>query len=343
VSPMSDTFSAWRQADEQWAEENAMLVEIVFQQFLENGEWPDVRWLQRYLHQASIRSVDVAAVANAKPTIPGQLVAPLNQTITLGCRHLLRLPVARGMLDLTVRATQLAVRKYLTTRLDVADMVVTSDEPEIAMFMPPTVARFQAFVRPDYPNAFAGGGSRPPDFWSENVHQELVWRFEGISTPQDYVDRQLDIVRGWAEEQDRRQGITAPTVGPRRAFVVMPFGEPWSHVSHAFILKAVAAQEGALEAVRADQIDQTGRITHQIEEALYSCDVVIADITDNNANVAWELGFAYAHQKPCVIIMQRGHVAPFDIYDHRRVDYSATPTADEDEQLAAILRNAIGG
>ncbi len=97
-----------------------------------------------------------------------------------------------------------------------------------------------------------------------------------------------------------------------------------------------------MEATRADRIDKTGRITDQIVEKLRTCDVVIADITGNNSNVAWELGYAYARGKPCAIVMQKGNTAPFDIYDHRRVDYSSTPTAEEEERLAAILRNAIG-
>jgi Nucleoside 2-deoxyribosyltransferase len=339
---MSDTFTTWRRADEQWAEKHAPLFEIVFRQFLESGEWPSLTALQRFLHQSSIRSVDVRAVLRSKPALPGQLIAPLQETFILGCRHLLALPEARGLLDLTVRATQIAVRKYLTHGVADSDMVVTSDEPEIQTFMPPTIERFYPFITSDHPNAFAGGGYRPGEYWSMNIGQDVVWRFEGISSPWDYVERQLDLVREWAEEQDNRIGVTAAPKGPRKAFVVMPFDEAWSDTSFSFIMKAVAAQDGALEATRADRIEQTGRITDQIVEALLGCDFVIADITGNNVNVGWELGYAYAHQKPCVIIMQNGEAAPFDIYDHRRVDYSPTPTADEDDRLAAILRNTIG-
>jgi len=122
----------------------------------------------------------------------------------------------------------------------------------------------------------------------------------------------------------------------------MPFGEPWSDDSFDFITRAVDAQGGALDATRSDHIDQTGRITDQIVEQLRNCDVVIADITGSNPNVAWELGYAYAKEKPCAIVMQSGDEAPFDIYDHRRVDYSSPPTGEEEERLAAMLRHALG-
>lgn len=338
---MSETYDAWRGADRQWAERNGQLFPLILRLFLDSGQWPEVEYLQRFLHQSSVRSVDVRAVANSKPSVPGQLVPAFRPSIILGSRYLLQVPEAQGLLNLTVRATEVAVRKYLTIGLEGNDLAVRNDEPELATFMPPTLARFHEFVTTDYPNAFSGGGYGP-DAWTLNVNQATVMHFEGVSTPQQYVERQLDMIESWAEEQDRRQGITA-TDGPRTAFVVMPFGEEWSDRSYAFITKAVEAQGGALEAVRADGINQTGRITDQIVEALHSCDIVVADITGNNANVGWELGYAYAHGKPCAIIMQRGaSTAPFDIYDHRRVDYSEPPTADEDERLAAILRNAIG-
>jgi hypothetical protein len=340
---MPDSYTIWRDADQQWTERNAPLFDIVFRMFMDDGTWPEVQVLQRFLRQSSVNSIDVRAVIDSKPALPGQLVAPLSGSVILGCRYLLPIIQARGLLDLTVRTTQIAVRKYLTVGLGVADMVVRSDDPELALFMPPTRNRFFEFITSDYPNPFAGGGYRQNEYWSLNVNQDTVWKFDGISTPRDYVDRQLDLIKEFADEQDRRMGIVSPfTTGPRKGFVVMPFEEEWSATSYAFIKKAVDAQGGALEIIRADSINQHGRITDQIVEALDSSDLLIADITGNNANVGWELGHAYAHQKPCIIIMQRGLGAPFDIYDHRRVDYSPTPTADEIERLTAMLRNAIG-
>jgi nucleoside 2-deoxyribosyltransferase len=109
-----------------------------------------------------------------------------------------------------------------------------------------------------------------------------------------------------------------------------------------FIGRAVDRLEGRLAAIRADQITQLGRITDQIMDAIETADIVIADITGRNANVLWELGFAHALGKPCALLMRNVDQAPFDIYDHRRVDYQPTPTEEDERRLADILRSALG-
>jgi hypothetical protein len=338
---MTDTFTTWRDADKQWAERNRDLLQLTFRMFMDQGKWPEVDDLQRFLHQSSIRSVDVRAAANSKPSVPGQLTPAYRPNIVLGSRYLLGLPEAQEMLALLIRATRQAIRVYLDPNVRRDQMTVSSSTPEFQMFSTRAIERFTDYVTSDFPNAFSGGGYGPTGF-NLFVNQETVIRFEHVSSPEEYVERQFEMIRAWAEEQDRRMGVVAST-GPARAFVVMPFEQPWSDDSFDFITRAVKAQGGALEAVRADRIDKTGRITEQIVEELNDCAVVIADITDNNANVAWELGFAWAREKPCAIIKQKQSTgAPFDIYDHRRVDYSSPPTAEELERLTAILRRAIG-
>lgn len=90
-------------------------------------------------------------------------------------------------------------------------------------------------------------------------------------------------------------------------------------------------------------IGAPGKITEQIATELTTCDLIIADITSNNANVAWELGYGYALKKPCVILRQAKDVAaaPFDIYDHRRVEYSQPPTTAERGRLRQLVGGAI--
>ncbi len=155
---MPATYTTWRQADQQWAERNVELFDIVFRLFMETGEWPGVDRLQRLLHQQGVRSIDVRATANSKPAMPGQLVPAFQPSIILGSRHLLNVPAARGLLELTVRATQIAVEKYLTIGLDDdSGMTVQSDDPKLTLFMPPTVDRFHPFIATDTPNAFIGG------------------------------------------------------------------------------------------------------------------------------------------------------------------------------------------
>lgn len=332
------SFEDWRAQDDRWLERHRELIQIVFQWFIEHGTWPEVGVLQRQLHQSGERALDVQAVADAKPTIPGQLALRPSPSLTLGCRHLLGLPEARPILNLVVAVTQQAVRAYLApgdtptvTRADVGLQAFTD---------PISSSRLFELLSCDHPDAFAGGS--PGENWSMNVDSALVMRFEKVTDPEDYVSRQLEVIQEWAEAQDERSGLLSPPE-PAKAFVVMPFGEEWSDEVYGFIRRAADSLDGALQVLRADEISETGRITDQIVDALRTSDLIIADITGHNRNVAWELGYAYAHSKPCAIVMRRSESSvPFDIYDHRRIDYSDTPSQDEQDRLAQVLRSAIG-
>lgn len=329
------SFDRWLEADRRWVQEHRDAVEIAYLWFLDKGEWPKVEALQRHLFQSSVQSIDVQAVANAKPLVPGQLTMAVPERLTLGARHLLGMQRARPLLELLVAATARAVEEY---RGAAERPAVTYDDPKFFGFDSDTVIRLPRLIEFDHPDAFAGGDFG--DHWTLYVDGALVREFLGIQTPEDYVDRQLNVIRGWAEVQDRRSAPPPPE--KRTAFVVMPFGAPWSNDVFSFITDAVGRLEGQLEAVRADKINQLGRITDQIMGAIGATDIIIADITERNANVFWELGYAYALGKPCALLMRRGEEAPFDIYDHRRIDYGSPPGEADAQLLADILRTALG-
>ncbi|HTZ07491.1 MAG TPA: hypothetical protein VMB72_00375 [Acidimicrobiales bacterium] len=331
---MSTTFERWRQADQAWAAQNRDLVEIAFQWFLREGEWPRVDALQRHLFQGSVQTIDVQVVADAKPHIPGQVAMMHQEKVTLGARHVLGMPAARPLLELLVAATLQAVEAY---RSPMDPPSVRYDDPKFFGFDSDTVVRLPRFIEVDHPDAFAGGSYG--DRWDLLVDAALVREFVGIGSPEDYVGRQLQVIERWAAAQD---AVVEPPQGSLTAFVVMPFGETWSDQVFAFIRSAVDRLEGGLTAVRADQITQLGRITDQIMGALGTADIVVADITGRNPNVFWELGYAFALGKPCALLMRRGDEAPFDIYDHRRIDYESPPTVEDAERLADILRTALG-
>ncbi len=83
--------------------------------------------------------------------------------------------------------------------------------------------------------------------------------------------------------------------GVYQLFVIMPFGQNWSDGIYALIRRAAGKLDIPQERIRlyrADEIASPGQISDQIKQAIDSADVVIADITDVNPNVMWELGFA---------------------------------------------------
>ena len=74
---------------------------------------------------------------------------------------------------------------------------------------------------------------------------------------------------------------------------------------------------------RADEIDKPGRITAQILDSLSAADVVIADITDANANVIYEVGYAEREtESRCSAAQPEPEASPFDLKDIRQIEYN---------------------
>ncbi len=72
---------------------------------------------------------------------------------------------------------------------------------------------------------------------------------------------------------------------------------------------------------RADKIMKAGKITEQIVEYLIYSGLVIADLTDSNANVLYELGIRHAVGKPVIQIIEDPSKLPFDLGDERTIPF----------------------
>ena len=75
------------------------------------------------------------------------------------------------------------------------------------------------------------------------------------------------------------------------------------------------------------QISTLGRITAQVITKIFQSDLIIADLTDINGNVMYELGVADTLQKPVIIICESKTKLPFDKYDQRTIMYDYVPYA----------------
>jgi tetratricopeptide (TPR) repeat protein len=107
-------------------------------------------------------------------------------------------------------------------------------------------------------------------------------------------------------------------------FVIMPFHEDFDDVYH--IIKDSGHQverdrSVTISTLRADEITEPGRISLQVTESIKSADLIIADITGNNPNVMYELGYAHALEKTVVLLTQSVKDSPFDVKDFRQVTY----------------------
>lgn len=103
------------------------------------------------------------------------------------------------------------------------------------------------------------------------------------------------------------------------AFVLMPFTKDFDDVYRLGIKET--AESLNINAERVDeQIFQEGileRIYKQIEVA----DLVIADMTGQNPNVFYEVGYAHAKSKMCILMTKDAADIPFDLKHYRHIVY----------------------
>ncbi len=105
------------------------------------------------------------------------------------------------------------------------------------------------------------------------------------------------------------------------AFVIMEFSDQFNNI-YTRVIKPICKKQDIL-CIRVDEICCPGKITSDIFEVIKEADIIIAEVTPNNANVFFELGYAVAFDKqiiPLVDSSKRDRL-PFDIFDIRTIFY----------------------
>lgn len=124
---------------------------------------------------------------------------------------------------------------------------------------------------------------------------------------------------------------------PNLCFVIMPFGDPFDGIYESSIEQTVIRL--GLRCVRADRISERGVIMDQVWAHIVRARVIIAELTEQNPNVFYELGLAHALDKPVIQLAQNIDDVPFDLRHTRCIIYSNTvPGARE---LERVLSEAI--
>lgn len=81
------------------------------------------------------------------------------------------------------------------------------------------------------------------------------------------------------------------------------------------------ALEDSYEIIVSHKISEPGSITKQIISEIYNDDLVIANLTDRNPNVMYELAFRHTIGKPVIMIAEKGTNIPSDIIMQRTIFY----------------------
>ena len=107
----------------------------------------------------------------------------------------------------------------------------------------------------------------------------------------------------------------------QKCFVLMPFKKHLKPVYDKHICKV--CKKLNFPVTRADQIFSINPIIEDILQAVKDSNIIIADLTDNNPNVFYEIGICHTLKKQVVLITQNDHV-PFDLSHIRRIRYEYT-------------------
>lgn len=134
-------------------------------------------------------------------------------------------------------------------------------------------------------------------------------------------------------------------------FVISPIGEEGSDVRERSdqVLKHIIAssvEQLGYTIIRADKISEPGIITTQIIEHIVDAELVVADLTDKNPNVFYELAIRHAIRKPLVQLIKKGEVIPFDVAATRIIQFdlhSLDSVAAAKEEITSQVKSLESG
>lgn len=177
------------------------------------------------------------------------------------------------------------------------------------------------------------------------VHEDFINLFQrncefvGIHTTADLNVRSPETL-----DSDSDGPVTVTIATPDEAsdllcFVIMPFRErhenhPEGYFSEVLSSLIVPAATEAGFNVRSAQRSGSDVIQRTIVKDLLSADLVVADLTEHNPNVMFELGMRMREDKPVAIIREVGTDSVFDVDNMLRVyDYDGRlwPTTIEQD------------
>jgi nucleoside 2-deoxyribosyltransferase len=105
------------------------------------------------------------------------------------------------------------------------------------------------------------------------------------------------------------------------AFVIMPFDQRFLDV-YKFGIQ-FACNELKIQCERVDEQKFSDRILDRIYMQIHMADVVIAELSEMNPNVYYELGYAHALNKNVIMLTNKAEDIPFDLKHHRHIVYDS--------------------
>ena len=118
------------------------------------------------------------------------------------------------------------------------------------------------------------------------------------------------------------------------AFVLMPFDKNFDDVYRLGIKEA--ANEVDIKAERLDEQIFDGNMLEKIYNEIDRADLIIADMSQRNPNVFYEVGYADAGKKLIILLTNNSEDIPFDLLHRPHIIYNKSISSLKDELLERL-------
>ena len=105
------------------------------------------------------------------------------------------------------------------------------------------------------------------------------------------------------------------------AFVLMPFSEQFDDI-YELAIQPACDLAGAY-AERVDKQIFHGSILDRVYNQISKADIIIADMSERNPNVFYEVGYAHALGKPTILLTKTTEDIPFDLRNYPHIVYNS--------------------
>ena len=120
---------------------------------------------------------------------------------------------------------------------------------------------------------------------------------------------------------------TLPDSFPRLVFALMPFDKTWDDL-FLYGIRGPAARCG-YQCKRADDVDHDGAIMVEVIDHIKRARLIVAEVSEHNPNVMYEVGWAHALDRPTILVARDGTRLPFDIAHLNTVYYENIKDLDD--------------
>jgi hypothetical protein len=110
----------------------------------------------------------------------------------------------------------------------------------------------------------------------------------------------------------------------KMCFVMLPFTEPYLTIFSDHV-RLILEREMQLQILKADDIFRPEAIIQSVHDLIRKADVLVAEISERNPNVYYEIGFAHGIGKRVIFLTRSMENVPFDLRHLRCVVYEYTP------------------